>query len=191
MHTETVDRYDYDGVRACPFCDGSGLWIFEEGNCPHYVTAFEAGEWDPDLIPPVFCDGFRFFRRALLRALQKNGGVISKRKPGTVRHPQIEALFCADPKRARRLRRKFRIPPLPGAICETCGNESAVRRGSEWCCALCGGYAKFKTEPEITRMQADGLERPPKADGFQRIGSFGNESLTRCGVPLYPRKKPK
>jgi hypothetical protein len=143
VHTETVDRYDYDGVRACPFCHGSGLWLPEDENCTHYVTAFQDGDWDPDVIAPVFCNGFRYFRRALLREVQKHDGVISKCKPGTLRHPQITAFFCADPKRALLLREAFRITPVPGTMCATCGNDRAVidPDDDDWRCALCGGPA--------------------------------------------------
>jgi hypothetical protein len=144
MRTEIVGCFDYEPLRTCPFCGDSALWILHEEDCPHYVTAFQDGDWDPDLIPPVFCDGFRFHRRRLTQSLEKNGGVVSRFKPGTLRHPQITVFFCADPRRARELRGEFRIEPVQGTICANCGNGSAAIDfdDDEWRCASCGGPAE-------------------------------------------------
>ena len=142
--------FDYDEVTACPFCAGVGLTLSDVDSCPHFVVAFQDGDWHPDLCPPVFCAGFRFCRRKLTAALTRANGIVRKQKPGTSRHPRIEAYFAVDPTLARTLREDHRLRVVEGGTqCPHCGSSSAVFDEStrdpmgnhDIRCAFCGEVA--------------------------------------------------
>lgn len=86
-------------------------------NCPHFVVAFQDGDWDDDLCPPVFCNGFRHKRSEPSAAIQRTSGVVRRVKPGTARHPRIEAYFCVSADEAAGFpgRRKPRSAPPVGS----------------------------------------------------------------------------
>ena len=142
MHIQHYTNAQYDGLACCPFCDGDGL-MFSGDDCPHFVAGFQDGDWDPDLIPPVFCDGFRYQRNPLTRALTQSVGIVCKIKPSSARHPRIEAYFCLDQDQAAEFRKRFLRTVIAGAECHTCGNETAVvLEEDEIVCALCGSTAE-------------------------------------------------
>ncbi len=142
MLEETFENHQYDDLQTCPFCGELGLMPGDDLNCPHFVAAFQDGDWDDDLCPPVFCNGFRYERGELSAAIQKASGVVCRVKSGTARHPRIEAYFIVSADEAAELRQRFCKQAVDGAQCETCGNTAAVvSDAGEIICAMCGGPA--------------------------------------------------
>ena len=142
MFTGNLETYDHDSLCSCPFCEGTGLWVCDVDDCPHYVVAFQDGDWDPDLCPPVSCYGFRFDRGALTIALAKAHGVVCKKKPGTPRHPRIAAYYCVDTALAAELRDRHRKSVVGGVHCHWCGNDTAVLgEHNDIRCSICGDLA--------------------------------------------------
>lgn len=154
MEIQILGPYDYGLLQTCPFCDRAGL--HEVDNCPHFVVAFQDGDWHPDLCPPVFCDGFRFNRSELTAALTRSIGIVCKRKRGTAQHPWIDAYFCVDPVSARTLRENHKLlVVLGGTLCPECGNSAVVEEPKKKTnmgdagirCAICGEVADSLAGP--------------------------------------------
>src|SRR5271154_4308596 len=103
MTVKSVGPFEYDVLTTCPFCLGHCLSSLPTDNCVHFVAAFQDGVWDQDLCPPVFCDGFRFDRESIVGDLEMTDA-IQIAKPGTKRHPEIKAYYCADPTITKSLR---------------------------------------------------------------------------------------
>ena len=148
MHTQFVQVYNYDELQNCPFCEGSGL--LSDGNCEHFVTAFQSGGWAHHLCPPVSCDGFLFHRAPLIVSLRDNLGVLCKKKAGTKNHPAIDAYFCSNPIYVKKVRKQFCKVPVPGIKCGECGNGTAVVDEIDCIvCALCGTPADLEEAEEF------------------------------------------
>lgn len=143
MYIKKFTNAQYDELARCPFCDDAGLMLYGD-DCPHFVVAFQDGAWDPDLIPPVFCNGLRYQRNPLTQALAQLPGVVCKIKPISDRHPRIEAYFCVDPEKATELRERFRRRIFTGVECVTCRNDTAVflDEESKIVCVVCGSPAE-------------------------------------------------
>src|ERR1700677_1163425 len=112
METITLNRYEYDNLRHCPFC-GSGTNLFSDENerCPHLVASFENGVWGHDLCPPVTCDWY-LFEDSLEEFVQADHLVICKTTPRTRRHPSIKAYYHPDSVFVAELRMQFKIEPV-------------------------------------------------------------------------------
>jgi hypothetical protein len=164
MEIQILGPYDYDLLQTCAFCDEFGL--HEIDNCPHFVVAFQDGDWHPNLCPPVFSDGFRFNRRELTAALTRSTGIVCKRKRGTSQHPRIEAYFCVDPVLTRTLRENHKLLVVRGgAMCPSCGNSTTVleepkeRTGDAGTrCAICGEVADPLAEGKESRTEEKKME---------------------------------
>ncbi len=140
MQKVMLGPYDYDELRGCPFCHSVGL-IGEAENCQHFVAAFQEGDWARDLCPPVFCDGFRFNRRAMLATLAEADGIVCKEKPGTRRHPFIETFFSEDPGLAAKIRAAHENPIVWAGVaeCPDCGmREAVLGESGTLLCYFCG-----------------------------------------------------
>lgn len=160
MNTKQFTNSQYDALATCPFCDDIGLTPSGD-DCGHFVTAFQDGAWDPDLCPPVFCNGFRYRREPLERTLALLPGVLCKLKPITETHPNIVAYFCADPENAAHLRDRFRRTVISNAThCRDCGNGSAVfvEEDNEIVCAVCGGTTELVNG--LSMLPAGGFGKP-------------------------------
>jgi hypothetical protein len=148
-YEEYVGPWSYDELASCPYCDGRGLVSDESDCCPHFVVAFQRGVWDHSLCPPVWCNGFQYSLDDLkddLRTVSSNVDVMCRAKPGTQRHPEIEAFFCADPEVVHELRAKHRkIPAIrPGNSCPECGHSATViGEMDDLACAMCGATCGF------------------------------------------------
>jgi hypothetical protein len=150
---EQIDRYDYECLASCPFCEGRGLSSDESDNCPHFVVAFQEGGWGRSLCPPVWCNGFLYSRNNLKRELQElTTNVVRRIKSGTRRHPRIEAIFCADPRTAQTLREKHKKPRgiRPGNHCPECGTQTTVcGEFGDLVCAACGASCGAHRSPPL------------------------------------------
>jgi len=147
-----IGRWDYEELVSCPFCGGRGLSSLESDDCAHFVVAFQEGVWDPTICPPVSCNGFLFSHNALKDDLRKfasdAGHVVCRVKPGTPRHPKIEAYFCDDPAVACEIRATHKkIPSIRvGIRCPECGQlATVIGEADDLLCALCGAYEEPST----------------------------------------------